>query len=517
MTFLSFYFLAKTALYYSHYSGFLWGWNVLLALLGFWPTQDARWLRLRRWLVWPLALALAYHESFLPTPERIASQLHGLAGFSASYLWELVQRAVPLRLVLAALGLALLYRLAARWLRFSTLAWLAILSVPVLSWLGSSGPLGTPSAAVAAAGVQVGAAGGPDAQLQAFYASEAKRHLSFPPVPKQNAFDLIFLHVCSMSWDDLDYVGARDNPLFKRFDIVFHNFNGAATYSGPATYRLFRGNCGQTSHTKLYDPNDIQCDTFPSLTQAGYQTRGMLNHNGIFDSFIRIVEHEAGLQGRMEDNRSAPEQMKSFDGTPVYDDYWLLSHWWAQRLTQGPAPTALYYNTISLHDGNRLPGVASRSSLDTYKPRVTKLLSDFDRFTTQLEASGRPVVLVLVPEHGAGLRGDKMQISGMREIPNPNITLLPAAIKFIGLKAPVPGAPIAVDQPMSYFGLNSLLANVMADSPYGPNAEPWGQRLENLQTTPFVAENDDVIVMRDASGRFIMRSTDKTWLPYNAN
>lgn len=45
-------------------------------------------------------------------------------------------------------------------------------------------------------------------------------------------------------------------------------------------------------------------------------------------------------------------------------------------------PVALYYNTVSLHDGNRIEGVASRSSLDTYKPRLSKLLADFDQFLT---------------------------------------------------------------------------------------------------------------------------------------
>src|SRR5690606_11436982 len=143
---------------------------------------------------------------------------------------------------------------------------------------------------------------------------------------------------------------------------------------------------------------------------------------------------------------SAPVHMQNFDGSPIYNDYALLSQWWKKHAAEaapGGAPAALYYNTISLHDGNRVPGMASRSSLDTYKPRLVQLLADFDHFIDDLEKSGRPVALVLVPEHGAALRGDKMQISGMREIPSPRITLVPTAVKLIGIQPPTPidGAP----------------------------------------------------------------------------
>ena len=43
-----------------------------------------------------------------------------------------------------------------------------------------------------------------------------------------------------------------------------------------------------------------------------------------------------------------------FDGSSVQSDYAVLSRWWQQRLAD-PAPrVALYYNSASLHDGNRL-------------------------------------------------------------------------------------------------------------------------------------------------------------------
>jgi cellulose synthase operon protein YhjU len=208
--------------------------------------------------------------------------------------------------------------------------------------------------------------------------------------------------------------------------------------------------------------------------------------------------------------------MQSFDGSPIYNDHALLSQWWKERTsTPGAAPTALYYNTISLHDGNLLPGVKSRNSVDTYKPRLIQLVADLDKFISELEASGRPVAVVLVPEHGASLRGDKIQMSGMREIPSPRISLVPAAVKLVGMEKSAGTAPLVVSQPMSYFGLFSFLNDLITDSPYEPAARTLADRLKAPETTPFVSENADVVVMRNAAGRFVMKSGNSDWIAYN--
>ena len=517
MNYLSLYFLLKTALYYTHHIAFHWGWNLLLAAISFWPVSAGHWQRWRRILVWPVAIVLIYHESYLPVPAMLWTDIGNLRGFSSDYLMELVHRALPLSLIGGLLAVIVVYMVLSRWLRFPTFALAAIVSVPlVATWGHGAAPVqmgGVAAVAGGANGAGAAAATSPDAELRAFYASESQRRLVFPKNVAK--FDLVVLHVCSMSWDDLDVVQERNAPFLKRFDLVFNNFNSAASYSGPAAYRLLRGNCGQTPHVKLYEGTDAQCYTFPALAQAGFKTSGLLNHNGIFDGFARIIEHEAGLTGHMESNRDAPVQMHAFDGSPVYDDFSLLSHWWSQRQSAGPEPHALYYNTISMHDGNRLPNVsASVSSLDTYRPRVTKLLNDFDKFISQIEATGKPVVVVLIPEHGASLRGDNLQMSGVREIPNSKITLVPVAIKLVGMK-PVAGAngPLVVNQPMSFFGLNTLLADFMRDNPFAPNAPPLAQRVQTLETTQFVAENSDVVVMRSVSGTYFMKSADGTWVP----
>lgn len=520
MNYLGLYFLLKTGLYYAHSIGFHWVPNLLLALLAFWPVQPGLWQRLRPWVLWPAAIALLYYDSYLPTIERVWSQIGAISGFSNEYLLELLGRIFQPAEVAMLLGAIALYTILSRWLRFATFAILAILSVPLVAAIHNASAPTTPAPApIATTATPATTASNtteasPDAQLQAFYAKESQRRLAFPKPTAPPPFDIVMLHVCSMSWDDLDFVQERNTPLLKRFDLVFSNFNSAATYSGPAAIRVLRGTCGQTKEEGLFKERPEECATFPSLAKAGYQTAGLLNHNGIYYSFAKIVAHEAGLDGRLEPNKDVPVIMNSFDGTPVFDDYALLSRWWTQRQSRAAQPVALYYNSITLHDGNRMPGTASLSSLQTYKPRITKLLADLDRFVAQLEASGKPVLLLLIPEHGGALRREKGQlVDGIREIPDPKISLVPAAIKLVGLKTATQGAPILVDQPVSYFGLFSLVADLLADNPYAAGTIAWNTRLEKLQTTPFVAQNGDIVVMRDSGGRYIMKSSDGTWVP----
>ena len=46
-----------------------------------------------------------------------------------------------------------------------------------------------------------------------------------------------------------------------------------------------------------------------------------------------------------------------------------------------------------------------------------------------LDKAGRKAVVVVVPEHGAALRGDRMQIAGLREFATPSVTTVPVIVK----------------------------------------------------------------------------------------
>ena len=55
-------------------------------------------------------------------------------------------------------------------------------------------------------------------------------------------------------------------------------------------------------------------------------------------------------------------------------------------------------------------------------PRAKILLDDLNRFMRELDRTGRKVMLIVVLEHGAAVRGDKIQAPRLRDIPSLNIT-----------------------------------------------------------------------------------------------
>lgn len=521
----SLYFIAKLGLYVGQFIDFHWALNLVFALALLWPLRQ-RGLRIARHIVAvPIAIALLYHDSWLPPVGRVIAQAGSLAGFSFAYTVELLGRFVNLKVILAIVLLGLFYALLRRRLRFATLVLLGIVSVPIAGAVQSalhprpSLDLSADSTATlsATAGGDPASApavlSSPTAMLKAFYERAATERVTFAaPAADAVPFDIILLQVCSLSWDDMAFVDNPTPAVLNRFDIVFHNFNSAASYSGPAALRLMRSTCGQEAHKALYQSAPPQCYLFPNLREAGFKTEVVMNHDGRYEDFASSLESLGGTGVKPEDHADAAIGMASFDGTPIYNDFSVLSKWWARRVADNAPRVAMYYNTISLHDGNRLPGVKATASLETYKPRLAKLMDDFDRFVSELEAQGRPVLLVIVPEHGAAIRGDKMQISGLREIPSPTITKVPAAVKFIGFKQ-AEHAPIRVDTPTSYTALTTLMSTMLARNGFGNSPPVLADLVKALPRTEFVSENDALVVMRRGNG-YVMRSGDGDWLDY---
>lgn len=529
----SYYFFLKLFLYLGKFIGFhVWP-NLGFALALAWPLER-RWQRvLRQVLAVPAGLALLYYDSWLPPFQRLISQAGYLQQFSFAYLLELLGRFVN---PLALLGLALLFAvwwLLGQRLRMGSFAVLGILLVPLGQQLSQrlAQPWPTAPATTSAATTATGDSGQPGAvatvvdtrpadsaelnsALEDFYRREAGRRLKLnAPASPAAPFDVIFLHICSLAWDDMDYVGESKPALLDRFDIRFSNYSTAASYSGPAAIRLLRSGCGQTSHAALYKPAPGECYLFNTLGQAGYQPQLLMNHDGHFGDFLGDLREGGGLKVPAIDNRSAPVKMRAFDDSPVYGDLALLSAWLAQRPAEGP-PVTLYYNSVSLHDGNKVVGSRSGNVRDNFRQRLQLLFNDIGQFLDQLQASGRKAVVVLVPEHGAAVRGDRMQISGLREIPSPAISLAPVAVKLVGLKAPPKDGPVTVSAPTSLFGLASLVARLVEHSPYGAEPPLLADYLRELPQTEFVAENDATVVMR-LRGRYYLRNPDQSWAEYS--
>ena len=172
--------------------------------------------------------------------------------------------------------------------------------------------------------------------------------------------------------------------------------------------------------------------------------------------------------------------------------------------------TATFYNTLPLHDGNHYPG---QSKTADYKARAQKFFDELDAFFTALEKSGRKVMVVVVPEHGGALKGDKMQVSGLRDIPSPSITNVPAAVKFFGMKAPHQGAAVEITQPSSYLAVSELVVRALDGKMFTEDNVNWQQYTANLPQTAAVSENSNAIVIQ-YQGKPYVQLNGGSWVPY---
>ncbi|WP_434635053.1 cellulose biosynthesis protein BcsG [Chromobacterium sp. CV08] len=488
--------------------------NLAFALLLLIPVSGKPRLRIRAALALIAGAALLYHDSWLPSPEIALKQLSTLKGFSLHYLLDLAGRLLSLSLLTGAVILLCGYWLLSRYLRLGTIV--------VISLLGLSGRQlwqdrpQAPVAAVADSGAAAPTVGAqaaaqtPDQQLAAFFDSEGRRSVKFQGPLADPGFDVLLLHICSLSWDDLRTIGLDKHPLLGRFDFLFSNFNSATPYSGPAALRVLRAGCGQPKHADLYRSAPDNCYLFQDLAALGFKTELTMNHDGSFDDFLKQIRTDGRLNQPLMSQQGLPVGLRSFDNSPIYSDYAVLNRWLEQRQQDGSAHVAAYYNTISLHDGNRIPSAPGLNTTDSYKYRANRLFADLSQFIDQLEKSHRKLILVMVPEHGAALRGDKQQFSGLREIPTPHITIVPAAVKVIGGQ----GHPsqVRIDQPSSYLAVSTILSRMMSKSPFGADYQP-ADFARGLPSTPYVSESASSIVMQSGK-RFLLQQDGGDWTEY---
>lgn len=514
----NFYFIAKLFLYFGHYTGFHVWHNLLFALFLSIPLPE-RFARYRKWrqlVAIPAGIALLYYDTWLPPISRVFSQASELEGFSLSYLGELAGRFLNPWVVAGLVVTYVIYYFAQKRLRIASFVYLAML-IPLFPFgqMQAPAPERSETAQTSEHYLPPPNDGNLTAYLQNFYRTERERNISFSPPPKSDApFDIIFLHVCSLSWDDLEFTKEKENPLFKRFNIVFTNFNSAASYSGPAAIRLLRGSCGQPKHKELYDPAAAQCHTFDNLEQVGFTGQLAMNHDGHYGNFIGDVRDRGGMKAEPLPIKGLSSYLQSFDGSPVHDDYAVLSRWLAQRLKSPTERVALFYNTITLHDGNYYSGKRT-NSIEIYHPRLTQLLQDIDHFFNDLQTSGRKAVVVFIAEHGASVRGDKMQIAGLREIPSPRISTVPVGIKLIGLPDDPAAQTVLVTKPVSYLAVSQLLSDFLTFSPFNKSLS-LQEYVRELPGTEFVAENEDVVVMRYGA-QYYIRAKDADWIEYDTS
>lgn len=531
------YFLAKFALAYFGYLNLELAYNALLFAAVVLPI-GTRALDLLRNLAGALAaVALLWHESWLPGPEAIRANAHNLADFSASFLIDFVVNAVnPVIVAWFAAGIVA-WLFLRRWIRFSTLTVIGLIVTAfpqLVTWALPEEPK-APEAAVAVAAEKAAVpenetAAGPlqppqpangtgddiDRWLTAFLTEEENRVVSLPADPVaesvSGAFDIALVNICSLSRDDLAATGLEDHDVWSKFDVRFTGFSSATSYSGPATLRLLTAACGQPSHSALYDQRRPQCELLNRFAAAGWKNRLYLDHNGRFDNYLSSLRELAGLTPALNDLSKLRARYEAFDGSPVYDDGDVFNQWFSDLSEKPASRTVSFFNLVALHDGNRAPGTSK--PLD-YAPLAKTLLDELERIMDRIEKSDRPVLFIVVPEHGAAVRGDKIQMARLREIPSPKITNVPVFAKFFGLK--LDGAPRTVEEPTSYLAIAELMARTAVSGVYRTHGEDVSAEvnaiLKDLPQTWPVSQNANASVVRFAGAHWVRLNTGK-WVKY---
>ncbi|MCF0254553.1 MAG: cellulose biosynthesis protein BcsG, partial [Duodenibacillus sp.] len=374
--------------------------NALL-MLGLLLPLPGRLLRaLRQLAALAAGFALLWHETWLPGPESIVGNARALAGFSWNYIWDLALNFINFKMVGWGAALAGAYVLVKDYVRVGlfTGAWLAF-SV-VAPYIGATLPAPAAPAQQAAGGAAPEPARKTEGDViqswyEAFLAYEKERKAALPTglSAKDTPFDILLLNICSVANDDLEVSNLDHHPALERFNIRFDHFNAATSYSGPATIRLLNGACGQPSHIDLYDQRHPECEIMNRLSTLGYQQKLYLDHGGQYDEYLSQLRQKAGLTAPMIDNASLPVRYMGFNDEEIRDTAAVLGLWRKDAAADKAPRTATLMNFIALHDGNRLP--RQGRPLD-FKPRTKKFLDDLDAFLTDLEKSGRKVMVVFV-------------------------------------------------------------------------------------------------------------------------
>lgn len=525
----NFYFLLKFALLWFGYLNFHALTNLVFLAWLLMPMPSLRLHRLRHGLSIPIGIALFWHDTWLPGLQTLLSQGGQLAGFSADYLLDLTTRFINWQMVGGAFVLLVLYLFIAQWIRVTVVVSLFLLWVNMVNLAGPAFSLlparetAPPAAANVTPAAKKETVSGMEetlpptsanltAHLNAFYNSEKQRITPFPDALPADAapFDILVINICSLAWSDIEFARLREHPLWQHFDVVLNNYNSATGYSGPAGIRLLRASCGQSSHSDLYKPADERCYLFDNLAKLGFKQQLMLDHPGVFGGYLQELREDGNLQAPLMSQAGIKPELTSFDGEPVFNDAQLMQRWLDDRQKSSDTRSATFYNLIPLHDGTRDLGSSKTAA---WQPRAKLLFDQLDEFLTNLEKSGRRVMVLVVPEHGAALEGDRMQMSGLRDIPSPSITHVPVGIKFVGMKAPHAGKPLDVSTPTSLLAVSELISRVVDGQVFNAANVNMATLTADLPQTPVISENDNAVVMM-YQGKPWIRLNGGDWVAY---
>jgi hypothetical protein len=345
--------------------------------------------------------------------------------------------------------------------------------------------------------------------LGTFYETESKKIINITNNPSNN-FDIVIVQLCSFSWDDLSYVNYDIKPFLNQFDYLFTNFNTATSYSNPSVIRLLRSTCGQTSHEAIFTDVNSSCYLMQNLNNAGYSTYTLLNHDGVYAGFNEAIT-KYGKAGRLINNTSLKPEQISFDGTSIYNDREVLSLWLETRKNDISKNAAVFYNGTSLHTGGHYVDSPYLTNGEQYKIVLNSVLGDLNNFFEELKRGEKNTIVIIIGEHGAALRGSALQPATVREIPLPDITKVPVAIKIFGPRFNGDNrSPIIIKESASYFSMAQLLAKIIETSPTDSSQLPQPPEIQ-ASLPELVSENESGVILQNQLGLFYRLKKYKTW------
>jgi cellulose synthase operon protein YhjU len=503
----SFYFLGKLYLYFRGYIRFHFILNLLLAIFVFLPVSKTkpvyRYLKAAQLILGIIfAFSLLWYDSYLPPFFYALKALRETGGISTGYAVHFILKVLGSWEIIILFLLLIVCIFIRNRVRLAPIVIILMVIVSLLEWSkNDSEELSS--------------------YLKKFHHSESQRIVHFEDSVKgAQDFDIIILHICSLSWDDLKATGMENFEFLKQFQYLFTNFNTVSSYTNPTIIRLLRANCGQQPHDALYRDAPKECFLLESLRTLGYETYSIID-NDAPPSYHYVYDMvNFALADPPIDFKNIPILQYDFDNTPIHDDLALFNKWWDARQTSKSKRAALYFDITTLHTGARWVTEnewGKRDLSSHYKESLLFLSEIIEKMFEQMASSGRKFVVIFVPEHGAALRGSKMQAAELRDIPFPKLTRVPVGIKLIGEGyPPIPEHQEIISKQTSYLALSYMLSYFLKEPPFGTGLLPSQNILADIPVTDFVSENKEAVIVKKGEDYFLY-GKEKEWIkvPYD--
>ena len=509
------YFLFKFGLYFMNLSGFDFALNLVLFLLCLFSIRVKSLNKFYKTILIIFGLVLLYHDSYLPMlSPQVVYEEKGIAG-----VFELLSTFISDYFDFSYLGIFILVFIAVffinDFLKVTTIVVIcfitvACLNISALSVAKESKSQSVENVVADSADIppQIGTADsqGVENYLQTFLELERQRIVTMPSTLPENftPFDIVIVNICSMATDDIEASNLLKHPLFRTFDFSFDTFNSVSSYSTPSSLRLLRSNCGQMTEAQMYKERRSECELITSVEQLGYQSEVYFDHNGKYGDYLKTLHDLGGLNENIHDLSKLAVKYNAFDGSAIRSDSDLFKAYVNNIARNGNVNNITFMNLLSLHDGNRLAGEKKSQS---YAPRLKLLLDNLEDFIKDIKDSNRNTLFIMVPEHGAAIRGDKMQIAKLREIPTDKITRIPVGVSFLGAERNAVGGGTSkahktqrIKGFYSYLAISEIVKRSIEDNVFAKNEEDSktdkiADVFYDLPQTAFIAESTNAYYM----------------------